>query len=145
MRASTIPDDIRRMAWSVFGHLFSVARLTRRPQNLEESGRLELCGMCGRDFVNPVDWEPVGPETWWLLLRCGECETRREVTVTNAVARRYDAELKRRADVLAASLARLDRERMIGQVEAMTIALRLSLIEAADFATARNRGGQRSG
>jgi hypothetical protein len=127
------------MAWSDFGHLFSVARLTRRRQNVEKSGRLELCGMCGRDFVNPVDWEPVGSEHWWLLLRCGECETRREVTVTNAVARRYDAELDRRAELLAASLARLDRERMIGQVEAMAIALRLSLIDAADFATERDR------
>ena len=101
--------------------------------------------MCGRDFVNPVDWEPVGSEHWWLLLRCGECETRREVTVTNAVARRYDAELDRRADILIASLERLDRERMIGQVEAMAIALRLSLIDAADFATKRDRGSTSRG
>lgn len=96
--------------------------------------------MCGRDFVNPVDWEPVGPEQWWLLLRCGECEIRREVTVTNAVARRYDAELNRRAAVLAELLERLDRERMIGETEAMTTALRLSLVDAADFATKRHRG-----
>jgi predicted aminopeptidase len=101
--------------------------------------------MCGRDFVNPVDWEPAGSEHWGLLLRCGECETWREVTVTNAVARRYDAELNRRADIVAASLERLDRERMIVEAEAMTIALRLCLIDAADFATARKGGGQRSG
>jgi hypothetical protein len=129
------------MTWSVFGHLFSVSRLTRRPQIAEASGRLELCGMCGRDFVNPVDWEPVGAEHWRLLLRCGECETWRKVTVTNAVAQRYDAALDRRAGLVAASLERLDRERMIGQVEAMTIALRLSLIDAADFARERDGGG----
>jgi hypothetical protein len=131
------------MAWSVFGHLFSVGRRTRRAQTAEAERRLELCAMCGRDFVNPVDWQPAGPEHWWLLLRCGECETWREVTVTNAAARRYDAELGRRAGIVAASLERLDRERMIGEVAAMTIALRLCLIDAADFATARNRGGQR--
>ncbi len=96
--------------------------------------------MCGRDFVNPVDWEPAGSEHWWLLLRCGECETRREVTVTNAVARRYDAELNHRADVLTALLKRLDRERMIGEAEAITIALQRCLIDAADFATERHRG-----
>ena len=78
-----------------------------------------------------------------MLLRCGECETWCEVTVTNAVARRYDIELNRRADLLGASLERLDRERMIGQVEAMSIALRLSLIDAADFATPRDRGASR--
>ena len=96
--------------------------------------------MCGRDFVNPVDWAAAGLEHWWLLLRCGECETRREVTVTNPVARRYDVELNRRADVLAALLKRLDRERMIGEAEAMRIALQLCLIDAADFAAERHRG-----
>jgi hypothetical protein len=129
------------MAWRVFALLFAAARLTRRAQSAEREGRLELCAMCGRDFVNPVDWEPAGPDHWWLLLRCGECETWREVTVANAVARRYDAELDRRADILATSLQRLDRERMIVEAEAMTIALRLSLIDAADFATERDRGG----
>ena len=98
--------------------------------------------MCGRDFVNPVDWEPVGSEYWRILLRCGECETWREVVVTNAVARRYDVELDRRAAVLAASWERLDRERMIGEVEAMTTALRLSLIDAADFVAERDRGAR---
>jgi hypothetical protein len=127
------------MAWRVFG------RLMRRAQDVEADERLEQCPMCGRDFVNPVAWEPVGPEHWWLLLRCGECEARREVTVTNAVARRYDAELNRRADVLAALLARLDRERMMGEAEALTIALRRSLIDAADFATERDRGRTRPG
>jgi hypothetical protein len=97
--------------------------------------------MCGRDFVNPVDWEPVGSEHWWILLRCGECETWREVTVTNAVARRYDVELDRRAGVVAASWQRLDRERMIVEVEAMTTALRLSLIDASDFALDRSPPG----
>ena len=128
------------MAWAVFAHLFSLAGLPRTAQKAEGDGRLELCPMCGRDFVNPVDWEPAGSEHWWLLLRCGECETRREVTVTNAVARRYDAELNRRADVLTALLKRLDRERMIGEAEAITIALQLCLIDAADFATERHRG-----
>ena len=98
--------------------------------------------MCGRDFVNPVDWEPVGSEYWRILLRCGECETWREVVVTNAVARRFDVELDRRAAVLAASWERLDRQRMIGEVEAMTTALRLSLIDAADFVAERDRGSR---
>jgi hypothetical protein len=128
------------MAWSLFGLLFSVAGLRRLAPSAEDDGRLEGCPMCGRDFVNPVDWEPVGSEHWRILLRCGECETWREVTVTNEVARRYDVELDRRAAVLAASWERLDRERMIGEVETMTTALRLSLIDAADFAAEHNRG-----
>ena len=94
--------------------------------------------MCGRDFVCPVDWEPAGPEQWRILLRCGECGTWGDVTVTNAVARRYDVELERRVACLAASLDHMDRERMIGQVEAITIALELGLIDAADFGVTRS-------
>ena len=58
--------------------------------------------MCGADFVNPVDWEPVGETHWWMLMRCGACDTWREATVTNAVAARFDLELDRRMDILAA-------------------------------------------
>jgi hypothetical protein len=95
---------------------------------------LHCCAACGKDYVNPVDWEPVSPESWWMLLRCGECHTFREVTVTNAVAQRFDSELDRRADVLARTLHKLDSERMAAQADAMISALRHGLIDAADFA-----------
>jgi hypothetical protein len=119
--------------------ILTFAHRTRRAeQQWDPHLRLELCGVCGRDFVNPVDWEPVELERWWILLRCGECGTWRDVTVTNAVAQRYDVELNRRAVGLAATLDRMDRERMLGQAEAMTIALELGLIDAADFAITRS-------
>jgi hypothetical protein len=102
----------------------------RRPH----ADALHHCASCGRDFVNPVDWEPVTPESWWMRLRCGECHVFREVTVTNAVAERFDIELDRRADMLHRALAKLDRERMVQQAEAMIGALRHGLIDAADFA-----------
>jgi hypothetical protein len=105
----------------------------RRAPDVEPETGLDHCELCGRDFVTPIDWEPVGAEHWRLLLRCGECETWREVTVANAVAQRYDVELDRGARVLVASLERMDRERMVGEAEAMTIALELGLIDAADF------------
>jgi uncharacterized Zn finger protein len=119
--------------------ILTFAHRTRRAEQQQDGEpRLELCGVCGRDFVNPVDWELVGPERWRILLRCGECGTWRDVTVANAVAQRYDVELSRRAVCLAASLERMDRERMLGQAEAMTIALELGLIDAADFAVTRS-------
>jgi hypothetical protein len=95
---------------------------------------LETCLLCGRDYVNPVDWEPVEGDHWWMLLRCGECDTWRELTVTDAVAERYDTELDRRLDVLDGALHRLDRQRMVGEVEALVVALRRGLVDAADFA-----------
>jgi hypothetical protein len=95
---------------------------------------LHHCAACGQDFVNPVDWEPVTPEAWWMRLRCGSCEVWREVTVTNKVAERFDIELDRRADLIHRALAKLDREHMVQQVETMIGALRHGLIEPADFA-----------
>src|SRR3954454_25175170 len=65
---------------------------------------LHHCFSCGKDFVNPVTWEPVSPESWWMQLRCGECEVYREVTVTNKVAQRFDVELDGRADLIHRAL-----------------------------------------
>jgi hypothetical protein len=90
--------------------------------------------VCRRDFVNPVDWEPLEGGRWWMLLRCGECDTWRELTVTDAVAERYDIELDRRLDVLDGVLHRLDRQRMVGEVETLVAALQRGLVDAADFA-----------
>jgi hypothetical protein len=95
---------------------------------------LESCAMCKADFVNPVDWEPVGDTHWWMLLRCGACDTWRETTVTNAIAARFDFELDRRLDMLTRALDRIDRRRMAADVETMIQALRRGLVDAADFA-----------
>ena len=107
--------------------------LGRRPSGPAEDD-LHHCAACGKDYVNPVEWEPVTPEAWWMVLRCGECHVWREVTVTNQVAERFDLELDRRADILQRTLQKLDTERMRAQAEAMIGALRHGLIDAADFA-----------
>ena len=39
-----------------------------------------------------------------MLLRCGACDTWREVTVTNEVAARYDLSAHRRLDIVARAL-----------------------------------------
>jgi hypothetical protein len=106
----------------------------RRPERPDLAVHLETCGMCLRDFVNPVDWEPVGDTHWWMLLRCGACDTWRETTVTNEIASRYDLELDRRMEVIVRALERIDTRRMAADVETMIEALRRGLVDAADFA-----------
>jgi hypothetical protein len=110
-----------------------LSRALGRPRRPSEDD-LHCCLACGKDFVNPVEWEPVTPETWWMRLRCGECHVWREVTVTNHVAESFDLELDRRAELIHQALARLDRERFAREVETMVGALRHWLIEPADFA-----------
>jgi flavoprotein len=116
----------------------------RRPKNWLSralSGRrpnaetdLEHCPACESDFAYPVEWEPVDKENWWMLLRCGECDSWREVTVPNAIAERFDLELDRRADVMHRALNKIDREQMITSANNLIAALRHNLIDAADFA-----------
>jgi hypothetical protein len=95
---------------------------------------LEVCPDCRRDFVNPVEWETAGPDHWRMLLRCGSCSASREVTVSDHVAQRFDHELNRRAQPIATAAERLDFERMKADAETLIAALRLDLIDAADFA-----------
>jgi flavoprotein len=112
----------------------AINRLWTRQTTPDLDVHLETCAMCSADFVNPVDWEPVGETQWWMLLRCGACNTWREVTVPNAVAARFDLELDRRLDVLTRAVERLERTRMAADVETMIEALRRGLIDATDFA-----------
>jgi hypothetical protein len=111
----------------------AISRLRARREIPDLDVQLETCAMCSGDFVNPVDWEPVGETQWWMRLRCGACDTWREVTVPNTVAARFDLELDRRLDILARAADRLDRKRMAADVETMIEALRRGLVDAADF------------
>ena len=72
-----------------------------------------------------------------MLLRCGACDTWREVTVTNEVAARFDLELDRRLDIVARALEKLDHKRMIAEAETMIQMLRHGLVDAADRSLTR--------
>ena len=108
--------------------------LRRRLPDPAQASGLSDCPLCGRDAVVPVEWEPVGKERWWMFLRCAECSTSREVTVTNAVASLYDKELARGIKEIAKAAHRLEHERMAADADAFVDALRHDLIEPADFA-----------
>ena len=99
-----------------------------------EAHGLELCPACGTDFVNPVEWSAVEDHSWWMHLRCAQCDHTREVTVSNAEAERYDEALDSRADPIARAVRKLDLERMAATVESLIIALQRDLIGPADFA-----------
>ena len=105
----------------------------RTPTNRKASAGLEMCPACGRDFVQPVSWEPDGPERWWMFLRCGECGVSREVTVSNDEAGRFEAELHSRAKLVARAVRELEEERISAEVATFVTALERDLIVPADF------------
>lgn len=115
----------------------SLARRLRGPAPAvapQPAPGLETCIACHRDFVQAVEWEEVGQDRWWMFLRCAECGISREVTVSNAVAARYDDELADGAKTMIRAARRLEHERMAAEAEAFLGALHHGLIEPADFA-----------
>ena len=106
----------------------------RRRATAPKSAGLETCPVCGRDFVQPVSWEPAGEHRWWMFLRCGECSVSREVTISNAEADRFERALHARASLLSNAARRLEQERLSDDVTAFVTALQRDLIDADSFA-----------
>ncbi len=95
---------------------------------------LHQCAVCHADLVVPVSWDEADDDHWELLLRCPECETYRDVVVTNDLAKRYELDLERGMEEIASTLKRLDRLRMLALLDTFVGALERDLIDAADFA-----------
>jgi hypothetical protein len=95
---------------------------------------LHQCCLCRADSVVPVAWDEADDDHWHMLLRCAECETYRDVVVSDEVAKRYEVDLQRGMSEIARALERSDRARMTHDVNTLIAALERDLIDAADFA-----------
>jgi len=95
---------------------------------------LHQCALCHADCVVPVWWESVGEDRWHMLLRCGACDTYRELTARDDVARAYERDLGHGLREIRARLEKMDRDRMADQTAAFVAALQRDLIDAGDFA-----------
>ena len=52
------------------------------------------CPECGRRRVSPLDWrEGYRPNTWVIMLRCGECELIRADVFDRRQVERYDQDM----------------------------------------------------
>jgi hypothetical protein len=100
----------------------------RRPASLAD------CPACGADFVHPVEWSPEDAQKWWMLLRCGACDVRREAVISNLEATRFDRDLDIAEERMQREADRLSREQLAEEAERFATALELDLIDAEDFA-----------
>lgn len=95
---------------------------------------LVMCRACGRDLVYPMDWDETADGAgWWILLRCGGCEVRREVDIDDREAAIFGSRLDEQASIIERAARRMELERMRDDVEAFCEALRRDLIDATDF------------
>ncbi len=94
---------------------------------------LHICFNCSSELVYPLDWTEEGPRHWRIVLRCPECEARREGVFEQSVVEQLDDELDRASGALLSDLKRLTHANMSDEVEFFVRALRADLIVPSDF------------
>jgi len=94
---------------------------------------LHVCFHCSGELVYPLDWSEEGPRHWRVVLRCPECESRREGVFEQAHVERLDDELDRGAGALLADLRRMTHANMSEEIEFFVRALDADLIVPSDF------------
>jgi hypothetical protein len=124
-------DDAGVM-WRDISRLLGLLRRLRRAA-YPMPARLLDCERCDADYVVPVAWQESGELNWWIRVRCGECGFVRDVEVTNEEAKRFERQLDRDVQQIAMTVARLERERMISDAQALIAALQRDLIDPGDF------------
>jgi hypothetical protein len=95
--------------------------------------QLHVCFNCAGEFVYPLDWSEEGVRHWRIVLRCPECESRREGVFEQACVELLDDELDRAAGALLGDLRRMTHANMSEEVEFFVRALDADLIVPSDF------------
>jgi hypothetical protein len=96
-------------------------------------GHLHVCFHCAGELVYPLDWSEEGPRHWRIVLRCPECESRREGVFDQPAVERLDDELDRGSSALLGDLRRMTHANMSEEIEFFVRALGADLITPGDF------------
>jgi hypothetical protein len=95
--------------------------------------QLHVCFHCAGELVYPLDWSEEGPRHWRIVLRCPECESRREGVFDQTTVERLDDELDRGSSALLGDLRRMTHANMSEEIEFFARALEADLILPSDF------------
>jgi hypothetical protein len=97
------------------------------------SDQLHICFHCAGELTYPLDWSEEGPRHWRIVLRCPECESRREGVFEQTAVERLDDELDRGASALLGDLRRITHANMSEEIEFFIRALDADLVTPSDF------------
>jgi hypothetical protein len=111
----------------VLGEQSKAADATCAPESLH------ICFHCGGELAYPLDWSEEGSRHWRILLRCPECESRREGVFEQATVERLDDELDRGSSALLGDLRRMTHANMSEEIEFFIRALDADVITPSDF------------
>ena len=94
---------------------------------------LSLCGGCGSNLVQPIDWSLVGRTHWRVTLHCPNCEWTGTGVFTQDTVDRFDRELDRGMRQLQSTLTRVTRACIEAEIARFAQALETDLIVPFDF------------
>jgi hypothetical protein len=94
---------------------------------------LHVCVECSSGLVYPLQWEESGPEDWYLLLYCPNCDVYRQGIHSQQTVDAFDEELKRGAGALARDYECVVRANMAEEIKRFVGALNADAILPEDF------------
>jgi hypothetical protein len=114
------------------------AELPKPEQRRVHSGwstaeQLHVCFHCSGELVYPLDWSEEGLRHWRIVLRCPDCESRREGVFEQTAVEMLDDELDRASSALLGDLRRMTHANMTEEAEFFIRALDADLIVPSDF------------
>lgn len=95
--------------------------------------QLHVCFHCNSKFAYPIDWEEEGPRHWRVIIRCPECESRREGVFDQQTVEDLDDELDRGFSALLGDSRQLTHSNMSEEIEFFIKALHAEIIVPEDF------------
>jgi hypothetical protein len=110
-----------------------VAKARQAADDAYSPDRLHVCFHCAGELAYPLDWSEEGLRHWRIVLRCPECESRREGVFEQTAVELLDDELDRAASALLGDLRRMTHANMSEEVEFFIRALDADLIVPSDF------------
>ena len=103
------------------------------PDSVRAADPLHVCFHCEGELAYPLDWVEEGPRHWRIVLRCPECEARREGVFEQTVVENLDEQLDQATSALLNDLKQLTQANMEDEVEFFIRALDADLIVPSDF------------
>jgi hypothetical protein len=103
------------------------------PNSVRAPDPLHVCFHCAGELAYPLDWVEEGPRHWRIVLRCPECEARREGVFEQSVVEELDEQLDQATGALLSDLKQLTQANMEDEVEFFIRALDADLIVPSDF------------
>jgi hypothetical protein len=106
---------------------------TQAPDSVRAPDPLHVCFHCAGELAYPLDWVEEGPRHWRIVLRCPECEARREGVFEQTLVEDLDEQLDQATGALLSDLKQLTHANMEDEVEFFIRALDADLIVPSDF------------